>query len=158
MANEPKHPGFDPATVPAHTGSTYPEPFRAQVAGRSKRRLGDAAGLTRFGVNLVTLPPGCPSSMRHWHSHEDEFVYVVEGELTLVTDAGEQILSPGMAAGFPAGKADGHQLINRAGKPAVYLEVGDRAPDDTVVYSDIDMRLEPASGGHRFVRKDGTPY
>jgi uncharacterized cupin superfamily protein len=153
-----KGPGFDPMTVPAQTGSTYPEPYRSQVAGRAKRRLGDAAGLTHFGVNLVTLPPGSPSSMRHWHSHEDEFLYVVEGELVLATDAGEQILRPGMVAGFPAGKADGHRLINRGDKPAVYLEVGDRDPNDVCEYHNIDMRAVPFEGKSRYVHKDGTPY
>lgn len=155
MANGP---GFDPKTLPEHSGSSYPEPFRSQVAGRAKRRLGDAAGLTQFGVNLVTLLPGMPSSMRHWHSHEDEFLYVVEGELVLVTDAGEQVLTPGMVAGFPAGAQDGHRVINRGSKPAVYLEVGTRAPADVCHYPDIDMRAEPFEGKSRFVHKDGTPY
>ena len=157
MANA-KGPGFDPKTVPERTGSTYPEPFRSQVAGRAKRRLGDAAGLKNFGVNLVTLPSGSLSSMRHWHSRQDEFIYVVEGELVLVTDAGEQVLTSGMAAGFPAGKADGHHLINRADEPAMYLEVGDRTPGDAAVYSDIDMRTVPTEEGYRYVHKDGTPY
>ncbi|MGE0093438.1 MAG: cupin domain-containing protein [Alphaproteobacteria bacterium] len=157
MANT-NGPGFDPKTVAEHMGSTYPEPFRSQVAGRAKRRLGDAFGLTQFGVNLATLPPGCLASMRHWHSHEDEFLYVVEGELVLATDAGEQILKPGMVAGFPAGKADGHHLINRNDKPAVYLEVGGRDPNDVCEYPDIDMRAEPFNGGSRYVHKDGKPY
>lgn len=153
-----KGPAFDPMAIPAKTGSTYPEPYRSQCAARAKRRLGDAAGLKNFGVNLVTLPPGCLSSMRHWHSLQDEFIYVVEGELVLVTDAGEQILTPCMAAGFPAGKEDGHHLINRGAKPAVYLEVGDRTAGDAAVYSDIDMRTEPTGAGYRYVHKDGTPY
>ena len=157
MANA-KGPAIDPKTVPERTGSTYPEPFRSQVTGRAKRRLGDAFGLTQFCVNLATLPPGCPASMRHWHTHEDEFLYMVEGELVLVTDAGEQILTPGMVAGFPAGKADGHRLINRSDKPAVYLEVGGRDLNDVCEYPDIDMRAEPFQGSSRFVHKDGTPY
>ena len=153
-----KGPGFDPMTIPARAGSTYPEPYRSQVAGRAKRRLGDAAGLRNFGVNLVTLAPGSLSSMRHWHSRQDEFIFVVEGELVLVTDAGDQVLSAGMAAGFPAGKEDGHHLINRGAKPASYLEVGDRTAGDAAVYSDIDMRTEPLGDKYRYVHKDGTPY
>ena len=153
-----KGPAFDPMTIPARTGSTYPEPYRSQCAARAKRRLGDAAGLQNFGVNLVTLPPGCLSSMRHWHSRQDEFIYMVEGELVLVTDAGEQTLKPSMVAGFPAGKADGHHLINRSAKPASYLEVGDRTAGDAAVYSDIDMRTEPQGDKYRYVHKDGTPY
>jgi uncharacterized cupin superfamily protein len=128
MPEKPRPPALDPATVAERTGSDYPEPFREAVAGRVKRVLGEPLGLTQFGVNLVTLPPGCWSSQRHWHSHEDEFVFVVAGELTLVTDAGEQVLGPGMAAGFPAGREDGHHLINRSDRPAVYLEVGSRIP------------------------------
>lgn len=157
MANV-KGPGFDPATIPARTSSTYPEPYRSQVTGRVKRRLGDAAGLKNFGVNLVTLAPGDLSSMRHWHSRQDEFIFVVEGELVLVTDAGDQVLSAGMAAGFPAGKEDGHHLINRGDRSATYLEMGDRTPGDAAVYSDIDMRAEPAGDSYRYVHKDGTPY
>ena len=149
----------DPATLPERRGSGYPEPFRKAVAGRVKRALGDPCGLTQFGVNLVELPPGCWSSQRHWHSHEDELVYIVSGELTLVTDAGEQRLGPGMIAGFPAGERDGHHLINKSGAPATYLEIGSRSVEDAAVYSDIDMELRrnPA-GGHVFVRKNGEPY
>ena len=154
-----KLPAFDPATAPERRGSNYPSPFRERVAGRAKRRLGDAAGLTQFGVNLVTLPAGCESSMRHWHAREDEFVYVLDGALTLITGAGEQVLTAGMAAGFPAGKADGHQLVNRSGRVATYLEVGTRLPGgDAVDYSDIDMLVRVIDGVERYVRKDGTPY
>ena len=151
-------PALNPSTVPAREGSNYPPPYAPQVAGRRKRPLGDAAGLTQFGVNLVELPPGCWSSQRHWHSHEDEFVWVVDGELVLVTDAGEQVLGPGMAAGFPAGRADGHHLINRTDRPARYLEVGTRIPEDEAVYSDIDMELRLRDGDHVYVRKSGEPY
>ena len=153
-----KLPGFDPADAPVRRGSDYPSPFRERVAGRVKRRLGDAAGLTQFGVNLVTLPPGCESSMRHWHAREDEFVYVLEGELVLITDAGEQVLAAGMAAGFPAGWRDGHQLVNRSDRGATYLEVGTRTSGDAVDYSDIDMLVRIIDGVERYVRKDGTPY
>ena len=128
---------------------------KPERSARSATRL----GLTQFGVNLVLLPPGCWSSQRHWHTHEDEFVYVLEGELTLVTDAGEQLLRPGTAAGFPAGKADGHHLINRTDRPATYLEVGTRRDDvDEVDYSDIDMAVRHRDGAQVFVRKNGEPY
>jgi uncharacterized cupin superfamily protein len=159
MAPRLRSPALDPQTVPERRGSSYPEPYRAQVEARRKRPLGDATGLTQFGVNLVLLPPGCWSSQRHWHSHEDEFVYVLDGELTLVTDAGEQLLGPGTAAGFPAGKADGHHLINRTERPATYLEVGTRRDDvDEVDYSDIDMAVRHRDGVQMFVRKSGEPY
>ena len=159
MAQRLRSPALDPQTVPAHRGSSYPAPFRAEVESRQKRPLGDALGLSQFGVNLVLLPPGCWSSQRHWHTHEDEFVYVLEGELTLVTDAGEQLLRPGTAAGFPAGKADGHHLINRTDRPATYLEVGTRRDDvDEVDYSDIDMAVRHRDGAQVFVRKNGEPY
>ncbi|HYY05357.1 MAG TPA: cupin domain-containing protein, partial [Candidatus Limnocylindria bacterium] len=135
----PTPPALDPRTVPERTGSTYPEPFRSSVGWAAKRALGSELGLTHFGVNLVRLGPGEWSSLRHWHTHEDEFVYVLEGELTLVTDAGEQRLGAGLAAGFPAGTPDGHQLINRSGAPALYLEAGDRSVEDLVTYSDVDL-------------------
>lgn len=153
-----KPPTLDPATLPGRTGSGYPEEFRALVAGREKRALGDALGLQNFGVNLVRLPPGCASSQRHWHTKQDEFVYVLEGEVTLVTDAGEQVLGPGMAAGFPAGKADGHHLVNRSGRDALYLEVGDRTAGDECDYPDIDLAVRWIEGEERFVHKDGRPY
>ena len=149
---------IDPESAPQGSGTRYPAPHDVPCRGRRWLRLGDAAGLTAFGVNLVTLDPGVWSSQRHWHTHEDEFVYVLDGELVLVTDAGEQILKPGMVAGFPAGKANGHRLINRTDKPAVYLEVGGRDLNDVCEYPDIDMRAEPFQGGSRFVHKDGTPY
>jgi uncharacterized cupin superfamily protein len=159
MAQRLRPPALDPQSVPARRGSSYPEPFRAQVEGRTKRALGDAVGLSQFGVNLVELQPGCWSAQRHWHTHEDEFVYVLEGELTLVTDAGEQVLRAGMAAGFPAGTPDGHHLINRTDRPAVYLEVGTRHEDvDEVDYPDIDMAVRQHGGRRMFVRKSGEPY
>jgi uncharacterized cupin superfamily protein len=155
---ETKNPCLDPASVAPRRGSTYPAPFGDPLAGREKRALGDALQLTQFGVNLVTLAPGSWSSQRHWHANEDEFVYVLDGEVTLVTDAGEQILGPGMAAGFPAGKADGHHLINRGEKPALYLEVGTRAKTEQAHYSDIDMMARMADGRFVFTRKNGEPY
>jgi uncharacterized cupin superfamily protein len=159
MRSTLKLPALDPAQVPAATGSSYPEQYRASVAGRSKRRLGDALGLDIFGVNLTTIRPGAQSALRHWHSAQDEFIYMVEGELVLITDGGEQVLTPGMCAGFPAGKADGHHLVNRGGRDAVYLEVGDRTKNDVVTYPDNDI-LAPATsdGSRRFTKKDGTPY
>ena len=151
-------PALDPETVEARTGTNYPDEFTAPVKDREKRALGDALGLKTFGVNLVRLRPGVMSSQRHWHSHEDEFVLVLEGELVLVTDAGEQTLGPGMAAGFPAGSGDGHHLINRTDVDAVYLEAGARTQGDEVDYPDIDMLVRFVDGERRYVHKDGTPY
>jgi uncharacterized cupin superfamily protein len=154
-----RSPALDPQTVAERRGSSYPEPYRGPVEARIKRPLGDATGLSQFGVNLVELPPGCWSSQRHWHSHEDEFVYVLDGELTLVTDAGEQVLGPGMAAGFPAGDPDGHHLINRTDRPATYLEVGSRRDDlDECDYPDIDMAVRQRDGRQMYVKKSGEPY
>jgi uncharacterized cupin superfamily protein len=154
-----KLPALDPADVPAVATTTYPAQFRAAVAGRAKRRLGDALGLTLFGVNLTTINPGSQSALRHWHSAQDEFIYVIEGELVLVTDEGEQVLKPGMCAGFAAGKANGHHLVNRTGRDAVYLEVGDRTKHDAVTYPDNNIvALETANGSRRFTKKDGTPF
>ena len=154
-----KLPALDPAGVAAAAGSNYPEQFKAAVAGRAKRRLGDALGLTIFGVNLTTIGPGAQSALRHWHSAQDEFIYLLEGELVLVTDEGEQVLVPGMCAGFPAGRADGHHLVNRTGRDAVYLEVGDRTPGDAVSYPDNNLVAQPTSdGGRRFTKKDGTAF
>ncbi len=158
MTHGKQPPAFDPMDVAARTGSSYPAPFQAVCATRIKRALGDAVGLTRFGVNLVHLNPGDWSAQRHWHSHEDEFVYVLEGEVTLVTDAGEQVLAPGMAAGFPAGVEDGHCLVNRSSAVAVYLEVGDRSREDRVRYPDIDLIAETHDGGRRFTNRKGESY
>jgi uncharacterized cupin superfamily protein len=149
----------DPADVETVSGSSYPAPYSEPVSAREKKRLGEAVGLTRFGVNLVRMPAGSTSSQRHWHSHEDEFVMVLEGELVLKTDAGEQVLSAGMVAGFPAGNGDGHALINRTDEDALFLEVGDRHPEDVVDYPDIDMQAVPSDDGkYRYVHRDGTPY
>ena len=157
MKRQPR--ALDPKQVPERRGSSYPEPYRAQVEARSKRPLGDALGLCQFGVNLVTLPPGCWSSQRHWHSHEDEFVYMLEGELVLVTDAGEQVLGAGMAAGFPAGRPDGHHLVNRGDRPASFLVVGTRATgQDETFYPDIDLEVRVRDGREVYVRRNGEPY
>ena len=158
MSNRPWSPAMDPASIAPRTGTSYPKEHREQVERRSKRALGDALGLTHYGVNLVELEPGAWSSQRHWHSAEDEFMVVVSGELTLITDAGRQVLSAGMVAGFPAGTADGHHLVNESEQTAVYLEVGDRSDDDEVRYPDIDMVLTRRSEGGVYRHNDGRPY
>lgn len=148
---------IDLNAVPVVTGSRYPRPFDAPCAARARQRLGDAAELTDFGVNLLRLPPGAWSSQRHWHSAEDEFAYVLDGEVVLVTDAGEETLRAGDCAGFKAGVEDGHHFQNRSTRDAVLLEVGSRKPDDDEGdYSDIDMRFLKGRAG--FVHKDGTPF
>jgi len=154
-------PAIDPALVAPSTGEPdYPKVFWSSVAGAERRKLGDAAGLRNFGVNLTRLPPGCASAERHWHTKQDEFVFVLSGELTLISDAGEQTLSPGMAAGFPAGKPDGHHVVNRGPVDAVFLEIGDRSPCDEGEYPDIDMIWRNVDGDQAYVylHKDGTPY
>ncbi len=151
-------PALDPKDLPEQSSTGYPEPYKSRVAGRHKRRLGDAAGLKNFGVNLTRLDPGAESSMRHWHAKQDEFIYILEGEVTLVTDSGRQKLTPGMTAGFPAGKADGHQLVNETGKPVLYLEIGDRTPEDGATYSEVDMAARMVEGKWVFTHKDGSPY
>jgi uncharacterized cupin superfamily protein len=159
MAKQPlRLPALDPATVTATQGSNYPEQFKPRVAGRSKQRLGNALGLKNFGVNLTTITPGSASALRHWHTKQDEFVYIVSGELMLVTDAGEQLLTAGMCAGFLASKADGHHLVNRSVRDAVYLEVGDRTPGDAANYPDDDLIARAVDGGWQFVRKNGASY
>ncbi len=158
MTEKPRAPALDPEALAVREGSSYPEAFREPCRSRIKRALGDALGLTNFGVNLVILPPGAWSAQRHWHSHEDEFVYVVEGELTLVTEDGEQALMAGQVAGFPAGKADGHHLVNKSAAPATYLEVGDRNAEDVCAYPDVDLHLAPTPDGHVFTDKKGEPY
>lgn len=139
------------------TGSGYPAPYDRAVAQRQRRRVGDVAGLSHFGVNLTRLPAGTWSSQRHWHSGEDEFVYVIEGELILVTDAGEEILRSGDCAGFKAGEANGHHLQNRSSHDALILEVGSRRPqDDAVTYPGIDLKI--ANGSRSYTHLDGKPY
>ena len=138
------------------TGSGYPPPFDAPCAARQRHRLGDAAGLTQFGVNRLVLPAGAWSSQRHWHSAEDEFVLVLEGEVTLVTDAGAEILRAGDSAGFKAGDPNGHHLQNHSSSTAIVLEIGSRVEDtDIVEYPDIDLRSLPDAG---YVHRDGAPY
>jgi uncharacterized cupin superfamily protein len=146
---------IDSASVEKKAGSGYPQEFRKEVADRARARLGDLFGLTQFGVNVVTLPPGAWSSHRHWHETEDEFVYILDGEITLIDNAGEHRMTKGMCAGFKANNGNGHHLINKSDNPATYLEVGSRKDTDRVTYSDIDMKAEKDAGPWRFVRKDG---
>jgi uncharacterized cupin superfamily protein len=148
------------AEVPARSKpSAYPEPFASRVAGRHKQALGDLFGLTHFGVNRTTLKPGATSALRHWHSVQDEFVYILSGCAILVTDTGETRLEPGMCVGFKGGDPDGHQLLNRSDEDVVYLEVGDRLPGDAGFYPDDDLRARKGGdGAWRFEHKDGTPY
>src|SRR4051794_21159029 len=153
---ELRMPKIDLGAVPLRRGSGYPAPFDAPCATRTRQRLGDGGGLKDFGVNRMTLPPGGWSSQRHWHSHEDEFVYVLEGELTLVEDSGETVLRAGDCAAFPKDSGNGHHLINKSNAVAGFFEVGSRSPADVTICSDIDMMSTNADG--RFVRKDGTPY
>ncbi len=138
--------------------SNYPEVFAGRVAGRFKRPLGDVFGLKHFGVNLTTLAPGAASALRHAHTVQDEFVYILQGHPVLVTDAGETLLSPGMCAGFRGGSGDAHHLVNRGGDTVVYLEVGDRLPGDAASYPDDDLQAFFEAGQWRFARKDGRPY
>ncbi|MCA3438237.1 MAG: cupin domain-containing protein [Rhodobacter sp.] len=151
-------PKIDLATVPVRTGSIYPEPYAAQMRGRSSLRLGQAGGLTQFGANLVILAPGARSSLRHWHRHEDEFVMVTQGECVLVQDAGETVMRAGDCAAFPAGDPDGHCLVNRSKAESRFLVVGTRAPSEVATYSDVDMMVVVEGGDTRFTYKDGTPW
>lgn len=148
----------DPMRLPARTTTIYPEPFAALVQGRLKRALTDPLGLTQFGVNVTTLEPGAMSALRHWHATEDEFIYVLSGPITLVTEEGETVLQTSAAVGFPAGDRNGHQLINRSASPVTYLEVGTRANDDDVTYPDIDLKAEKRDGKFRFFHRSGEPY
>jgi len=152
-------PALDPMSVEPVSKTLYPEPYRSRVMPREKRRLAEALGLRKLGINRTTLLPGKESSMRHWHTREDEFIYVLEGEVVLRTEAGEQLLTAGSCAGFPSGVEDGHQLINRSGRPAVYLEISNKDIEDTTYYSDpdVDMIASPPHARGRFTRRDGTP-
>ena len=154
-------PRIDARALPVRTGTSYPAPYDEAVRGRSRQVLGDAAGLTQFGVNLMRLAPGAASSHRHWHAGEDEFVLVLEGEVVLEEDDGEAVLRAGEAAGFPAGRAVGHRLINRSDADAVVLEVGTRSTDDTSTYTqdEVDMQaVKRGSTAWTMLRKDGTPH
>ena len=152
-------PALDPADVVPRNSTGYPEPYRSRVLPREKRALGDALGLTKIGVNLSTLLPGKESSMRHYHTREDEMVFILEGEVVLRTDGGEQVLRAGMCAGFPGGSRDGHHLVNRSGAPVRYLEISNRDPQDGAGYSDVDMVMHrDAAGRNVFTRRDGSAF
>lgn len=156
----PRHPvAVDAAEIAPRTRqSNYPEPFASRMTGRTKRALGDVFGLSSFGVNLTRLAPGAMSALRHAHTVQDEFVYILEGTPTLVTDAGETLLQPGWCAGFKGGSGDGHQLVNRSSADVLYLEAGDRLPGDAANYPDDDLQAVMRGGTWRFLHKDGSPY
>lgn len=159
MNKETSTVAFDPMTVERESRNPYPPPYDTVMDGRYRRALGDANGLTKFGVNLTEMAPGAISALRHWHSEEDEFIYIVAGTPTLVTDAGEEILRAGMCACFPAGSGDGHRLENRSDAVVHYLEVGNRSAGEQVHYPDSDMIMhKEADGSRRFSHVDGSPY
>ena len=149
---------LDLSKVPVKTGSIYPEPYAKEMAGRSSLRLGQAGGLTQFGVNIVSLEPGAKSSLRHWHLNEDEFVMILSGECTMVEDAVPVVMRPGDCAAFPAGVPNGHQFINHTDAEARFLVIGTKAPVETATYSDVDLVVHIAEGTARFTCKDGTDY
>jgi uncharacterized cupin superfamily protein len=150
-------PKIDISKIAPRLSSAYPPAFKAATEGRAKYALGDAVGLNQFGVNLTRLKPGAASSHRHWHENEDEFIFVLEGEIVLIEDTGETLLGPGDAAGFKAGVANGHHLINKSSREALYLEVGTRAPTERSHYPDVDLAGQKDERGFRFTRKSGEP-
>ena len=149
---------LDPKTLVPRTGTIYPPEFAGPLQGRAKRALGDVFGLAQFGVNLTTLAPSSWSAQRHWHEKEDEFVYVVEGEITLIDDAGEHVLKPGMCAGFKAGVTNGHHLVNKSSSPATYIEIGTRSAVENSHYPDVDMKAGKIDGKWVVTKKDGTGF
>ena len=151
-------PKVDIAKVKVTSGTFYPDPFKAECAGRHKQALGDAVGLTQFGVNLTRVEAGQASALRHWHEQEDEFIYMLEGELVLAENGGEVVLKPGDAAGFKAGSGNAHRLINRGKVDAVYFEVGTRAKHEHVHYPDVDLVLVRDEQGRHYLHKNGEPY
>jgi uncharacterized cupin superfamily protein len=151
-------PKIDVAKAAVRTKGVYPDPWSAITEGREKTAIGDVTGLTQFGVNLTRLKPGAASALRHWHEAEDEFVYVLEGEITLIEEGGTTVLQPGDAAGFKAGVANGHHLVNRSRRDAIYLEVGTRANRERAHYSDVDLIYERDESGLRFSHRSGEPY
>ncbi len=148
----------DPIQLPGWRSTIYPKPLDEGFEGRVKRALTEPLGLTQFGINLTTLEPGAKSSHRHYHMAEDEMIYVVSGEVVLISDDGEQVLNASTAAGFPAGETNGHHLVNRSAAPATYLEIGSRSPDEDVTYSDVDLRGEKRNFKYQFFKKSGEPY
>ncbi|TCR61452.1 cupin domain-containing protein [Bosea sp. BK604] len=151
-------PKLDIDAIPLRTGSYYPAEFVPPVQGRSSRSLGDAGGLTQFGVRICYLDPGAWSSQRHWHEQEDEFVMALTGDLVLIDNAGEQPLRPGECAAFKAGDGNGHKIVNRSSAPGSFLVVGTRAPVDRAHYPDIDLVMNKDADGVRYTHRDGTPY
>jgi uncharacterized cupin superfamily protein len=152
-------PAVHATSVEAIHHSSYPEPFRSRMGEREKRRLGERFGLDQYGVNLVILGPGGQSALRHWHTHEDELIYILSGELVLVTDAGEQVVGPGMVVGFPGGSQNAHHFLNRSSAPAQYLEIGSRIDEDMAYYPDDDLAWQVLEDGRWIpAHKDGTPY
>jgi uncharacterized cupin superfamily protein len=151
-------PKIDIAKVPVDTRTNYPTPYDRVVVGRQRKRLGNAAGLDQFGVNLTTLKPGAASALRHWHEKEDEFVYILEGEVVLIDDDGETVLRPGDAVGFKANTRNGHQLVNRSNRDALFLEDGTRSKHERVEYAEVDLLVLRDERGARYTHKDGTPY
>ncbi len=151
-------PKIDIANLPVDSRTHYPEPFNQAVVGRSRKRLGNAVGLDQFGVNLTTLKPGAASALRHWHEKEDELVYILKGEVVLIEDGGETVLKAGDAAGFKANVPNGHHLVNKSARDAIYLEIGTRAKNERAEYPDVDLRIVRDADGARFTHKDGKPY
>ncbi len=151
-------PKIDIASLPIDTRTHYPAPFDRVVVGRQRKRLGNAVGLDQFGVNLSTLKPGAASALRHWHEKEDELVYMLEGEVVLIEDDGETALKPGDAAGFKANVRNGHHLVNKSSRNAVYLEIGTRSKHERAEYPDVDLLLIRDEKGGRFTHKNGEPY
>ena len=156
---KPRPPAFDPAGIAESNATSYPEKFRAANSKRWNRRLGDHVGLKNFGVNLTRIEPGGQSSARHAHSKQDEFIWVVSGEIVLETDEGEQVLGPGLCAGFPAGSGNAHRFVNKSDRDALILVAGDRTPFDEVTYPDIDNHAKAgADGKYVHTKKDGSPH
>jgi uncharacterized cupin superfamily protein len=151
-------PKIDIGKLPTDTRTNYPSPFDRVVVGRERKRLGNAAGLDQFGVNLTTLKPGAASALRHWHEREDELIYMLEGEAVLVEDDGETLLKPGDAAGFKANSRNGHCLVNKSDRDAVYLEIGTRSKHERVDYPGVDLMVIRDDKGARYTHKNGDPY
>ena len=151
-------PVIDQSKLQLRTGSIYPEPYASQMAGRTSLRLGDAGGLTQFGVNLVMLEPGAKSSLRHWHLREDEFVMITSGTCTLIDDDGETEMAVGDCAAFPANDPNGHHFVNQTDAPAAFLVIGSRSTDEVATYSDIDLMVAIKDGKASFTHKDGSPF
>jgi len=151
-------PKIDIAKVPVDTRTGYPPPYNRVVEGRARKRLGNAAGLDQFGVNLTTLKPGAATALRHWHENEDELVYILEGEVVLIEDEGETLPKPGDAAGFKADVKNGHHLVNKSNRDALLLEIGTRSPHERAEYPDLDMQVIRDDSGFRYLHKDGKPY